>query len=526
VSKQLTINVGSGAGRLAKSASLRAPNPGDIMMALIFGWALLCFFLITVGNRLLGRIAGLATSEEIKELLLGGGDILGLALVAGAIVIIITVVLCHKYPRLFLASLLFSFSYAAAQTKFLHDVAFVLKYLGLIYLGAYAGLSLSINFWRIFEAPYVRIACLFTLWIAGISLFLGGQLEDIWYAGTVFSLCIGFGIFYVYEFNNRFGMEAFLKVLSWGAAIVVLVSLSAPIFYDEYIYNGRFQGYTTRATGLSVYLTPMVLILMWRAMVDKSLQTRIIYLLVSLAGFALILWSGSRSPTAATLLGAGLLWLRFRSKVFLVMVFVAALGIAAQVIFNVDRSGSTAEIASRLSNIETGRFELWQVYLETAAASPIYGYSASGLGFALAGELGGYLQTLGATELDFEAVHNAYLAIAMRFGLVGLALFLILLIGAVRMAKKVLAMPEIPAEQKDLIILPIVLILTISFTQFFEDTLPGTGKGTPVDLIFFSSLIICQVYGSSLINKYKNDPQRQIKTLDGFIVVAKPQDLP
>ena len=178
-------------------------------MALVFGWALFCFFLVTIGSPVLRRLATLAKSDAYKELVLNSGQALGVIMVGGSIIIIVTVFLCHKYPRAFVASLLFSFSFAAAQNKLLHDIAFIMKYLSLAYIGAYTGFSLLINFWRIVETPYVRTALLFALWIAGVSVLLGGQLEDTWYIVTIFSLFIGFGIFYVYEFNNRFGMDQF-----------------------------------------------------------------------------------------------------------------------------------------------------------------------------------------------------------------------------------------------------------------------------------------------------------------------------
>ena len=56
---------------------LVAPNPGDIMMVLIFGWALFCFYLVTVGESALVRIARLARSDGIQELLLSSSQGLG-----------------------------------------------------------------------------------------------------------------------------------------------------------------------------------------------------------------------------------------------------------------------------------------------------------------------------------------------------------------------------------------------------------------------------------------------------------------
>lgn len=496
-------------------------------MVMIFGWALFCFFLITMGDRVLRRVAQLAQSKEIQDLLLTGGDILGVALIAGSLIVVIIVVLYHKYPPLLLLTMLFGLSFAQSLHAFPHDIGFILKYLALAYLGVYALLSVGLNFWQIVEVPYVRIVLLFTLWTLGVGLTLGGQIDDIWYTATVFTMFIGFAIFYLYEFNNRFGMEEFLKLLSWGAIIVLLTNWTAIFTITEFVNNGRFQGYHERATGFGVALTPIILILVWRAMADKNPQLRWLFLLMSIMGMALLLWSGSRSPIAASLLGIGILWLRFRSPVFLAGMFIAVLGVAAQLIFQFGEV-ETSTIADRLGDTESDRFELWANYLEIALASPIYGYSASGLGFSLLGDLGGFLQqTLGVTNAKYETPHNAYLALVMRFGLVGLLIFLVMLIAAMRRAKQVLDMPEIPADKKDLIILPLALIIAISFTQMFEDAVPGIGKGTAMDMLFYPSLVMCHIYGTSLINYYKpkDSAQSVIKTLPGFQVVAQSTDV-
>jgi hypothetical protein len=243
--------------------------------------------------------------------------------------------------------------------------------------------------------------------------------------------------------------------------------------------------------------------LFWRAMTDVDPQRRAFFILISLAGMALLLWSGSRSPIAATLFGGGLLWLRFRSKLFLTMFIFAALGVAIQLLFQIGSAVDTEEISSRLSNAETGRVELWIDYFAVAIKSPLYGYAPSGLGFALAGaEIGAFLGGLGITDVDYESVHNAYLAVFMRFGGVGFGLFISLLGFAFYRAKQVLSSPKIPAEEKSIIILPATLLLTLCFTLIFEDSVPGTGKGTLESFILFSSMFICQVYGTRLLNTY------------------------
>ena len=346
----------------------------------------------------------------------------------------------------------------------------------------------------------------FVAWVALVCILVGGRFEDVWYAGVVACFVLAFSVFFLYEFNNRFGLKEFLNVLCWGAAITVLFHWTAPVFAEEYIVNGRFQSYFNRATGFSVTMAPIVILLFWRAMFEKDPQLGAFFTAVSIAGMLLILWSGSRSPIAATLFGGGLLWLRFRSPFFLATFILAGIGIAILLLFQISSGIETEEIASRLSNADTGRFELWIQYFAIAIESPIYGYAPSGLGFALAGsEIGSYLSNLGVSEVDFESVHNAYLAIFMRFGGVGLALYLAILGFAIYQAKRVLFSDYVPNEEKALVVLPATLIMVISFMLIFEDAVPGTGKGNLEGFILFTSFFICQVYGTRLINVYERE---------------------
>jgi hypothetical protein len=503
VAKHLTVKLAGRSDQRAAQYTLVKPNPGDMMMALVFGWGLFCFFLITVGDTLLVRIASLARNQEYRDLLLEGDQVLGALMIGGSVVLVLAVYVFHNYPRFFLGSLVFSFTFANASWPPLHDVAFAMKYLASVFLGIYTLFYVYPNFWRIAGTPYVRLFLAFTAWVVAVCFLVGGRLEDIWYGGTVVCFALGFAVFFVYEFNNKYGLDEFFNVLCWGAALTVLMHMTAPFLSEEYIQNGRFQSFFIRATAFGVTLSPLVVILFWRAMTDVDPQRRAFFILVSLAGMALLLWSGSRSPIAATLFGGGLLWLRFRSKLFLTMFIFAALGVAIQLLFQIGSAVDTEEISSRLSNAETGRVELWIDYFEVAIKSPLYGYAPSGLGFALAGaDIGAFLGGLGITDVDYESVHNAYLAVFMRFGGVGFGLFISLLGFAFYRAKQVLSSPKIPAEEKSIIILPATLLLTVCFTLIFEDSVPGTGKGTLESFILFSSMFICQVYGTRLLNTY------------------------
>ena len=290
--------------------------------------------------------------------------------------------------------------------------------------GTYAALFLYKNFWRLISTPYIRVMILFLGWIGVISVFVGGRLDDFWYIGTAVAMIAGITIGWFYEFNNRFGVEEFFQLVAWAGIVILLAHMSAPFISNDYIQNGRFQSYYIRATGFSISFVPIVVTMFWMSMAHRNPQVRLIFTFAALAGFALILWSGSRSPVAATLAGVALLWLRFRSPVFLLMLFLASLALAVQLIFRIGSGVDVDTIASRFENAETGRFELWVSYLEVAADSWIYGYSPSGMKYALAGDLvGRFLQDIGADSFQTKGSHNSFLGLLLRFGVVGVILF-------------------------------------------------------------------------------------------------------
>ena len=192
--KKLKLRVISSAERELLSRRFVLPNPGDMIIMLVFGWAFLCFFLVTLGDRLLFSIVRLAKSEAVRAALLESDQALGVLMVGGSVVLILAVVIYYKFPRLFLAVLVFSVTFGNAGWKPLHDVALICKYLGVIYLAAYAAQSLYKNVWRFGSIPFIRIIMAWLIWIAFVCIFVGGRQDDYWYLGTEVTFLLGFAI--------------------------------------------------------------------------------------------------------------------------------------------------------------------------------------------------------------------------------------------------------------------------------------------------------------------------------------------
>ena len=526
--KKSKLRVLTSAERAIENRKFVLPNPGDMIIMLVFGWATLCFFLVTVGERLLAKLVRIASSQVVRDALLESEQALGGVMIVGSIMIILAVIVAAKFPKIFFPAMVYALTFANAGLKPLHDINLIIKYLGVVFLGAYAAQSLYKNFWRVLAIPFPRLMLAYVVWVGVVSLFVGGRTDDNWYIGTEITFMLGFSLFWIYDFNNRFGLEEFHRLLSWGAIAVGITHLMSPLLIDTYLSNGRFQSYWIRATIFSVTFAPLVVVLFWRAMAEKNPQTAGFFSGAALIGFALILWSGSRGPSAATLIGVVILWWLFRSRLLLVMLIFAVLGVAGQLILSAGSAGGLEMLAGRLQSTESGRSLIWAEYIKVAMRSPIYGYAQSGMSYAIVSGSSGsglsdFLSAQGI-KIRTEGVHNSYLGITLRFGLVGLALFMALVISALAQARRVLFSELIPKEEKKIVILPTALIATICSMMLFEDFVPGTGKGTVLGFLLYASIFICQIYGARLINEYErvDGKRKPIPTVEGARILAQP----
>jgi len=471
------------------------------------------------------KIARLATNKSLQTALLESDQVLVGLMIGGSIILVLTVVIVYKFPRLFLAVMLFSLTLSDVQWKPLHDFALVCKYLGIVYLATYAAQSLYKNFWRFSSIPFIRLIMAWLIWVAGVCIFVGGRQEDYWYLGTEISILLGFTITWFYGFNNKYGLAEFNRVVVWGALAITTMHLLSPLIMDTYMVNGRFVAFNTSATNFSTAFAPIVVALFWRAMEEKDPRISSFFAVVALIGFTLILWSGSRGPSAATLLGVGILWWYFRSRLLLVMLLFAVLGVIGQLVVS-GFSGDIAQILSRMeaaNAAEGGRLDIWITYIEVAAGSPVYGFAPSGKSFAvIGGALGDYMASHDLS-VKTMGIHNSFLGIVLRLGFVGLTLFLAILVWAMIRARQVLFSKKIPDAEKRIYILPAALMPVITFILFFEDLVPGSGKGPVVGFLLYAAIVICHIYGSKLINLYERQDgkSRPIKTVEGLKVATQ-----
>jgi O-antigen ligase len=511
------LRILSAAERGSKAWQMVAPNPGDVIMAMVFCWAILCVLLMSGKGGVLRTVARLIKAPSYREIILNidATAIMGL-IVIGTLVIIALVVFCYSYRKLVFGLLIFGTNFGSASFKPLHDVAFIVKYLSVIFMACYAGMFLLKNFWRMVATPYTRIQLTYFLWVLIICVTVGGRTSDIWYAGTDLVLVIGLAAGWWNYIENRDQLEEFNMILVWVAVPVILITATAPILTESYIEAGRFTGFRSKATGFGTTFSPLVLCVAWKTISEKVIVRKVIYGAITVLGLVLLLWSGTRSGIIGFGIGIFIMMRVFKMKIFIYLIPLAVLALTAQIIGGENREAVTANLERLDLTENTGRLELWASQMEIFIDSPVYGQSPSGRSaFGKSAALLKLAERYGGVQ-DAFATHNSYLGVTIKFGLVGLILLLALMAKPMLRAKKVVFSDAVPFEEKAIFVLPAALSVMISWEIFFEDNLSAAGRGTVLGTILFSVLFLLDKMGKKYEAEYiKKDASSPLAALAG-----------
>ena len=237
----------------------------------------------------------------------------------------------------------------------------------------------------------------------------------------------------------------------------------------------------------------------WMSMYEKDQIKQRLFNVFAFIGFGLILWSGTRNATVATLIGVIALWWVIRSKLMLYVVFAGMIGLLLQII--VGDNQDISALSNRLASTENTRLGAWELYLGLVAKSPVYGYGYDGLVGAVYGEsIVGLLSNY--TRINVPGVHNLYIGFAARWGLVGLVLQLALFYFPAVVAWKVIFGRTVPLADKRVYILPVSLLMIVMLQGLFEDTMGSTGRGTVHGMIYAIGIPIVYLHGLRLLRQH------------------------
>ena len=499
--------------RLSKAkpeVSFKLPNPGDVFVLTAFGWASVCFFMVTIGNRLFFQLARLTASTNIRELLLENQSAIALIMVVGLIGIAISFATLARYPKILWCALLFGLSFGAARWQPVHGPAFFLRYIVIVYLGVYGMFFVLQNFWKLVATPYYRLIALYLFWMGLIVLINGFKLRDVWYLATEFTLMVGLGMAWISQYATRDKVIELNKAVAYLAFLVTVLHMISPLVQVDAVYGGRFQSYSDKPTGFAIIYSLFVVPLFWLSMYEKRKLPKQLATIFALIGLALILLSGTRNATVATIIGVGMLWWVFRTRIFIYLIALAMLGLVVQIALSDNEN--IEFVSSRLQSTENTRLEAWALYAQLTAKSPILGYGYDGLRGAVYGEqLVAYVSRF--ANINVPGVHNYYLGIAVRFGIPALILSLCILYYAFRTGARVIFSSSVSDEDKKAYILPLSLIAVVAAEGLFEDTMGSTGKGALHGVMFAIGAYLSIVWGGRLLkdaeSKETSAPNRE-----------------
>jgi len=276
---------------------------------------------------------------------------------------------------------------------------------------------------------------------------------------------------------------------------VTCVHMISPLV-GTFVYEGRFISMFLNATGFSTTYALFVVSLIWLALAHPSKVMRNVATLFSIIGFGMIVLSGTRNATAAVVCAIILLSITFRSK--LIWYAIGIGGFLAVFVFLIINSTTTTEVATdagRLGTITNTRLDVWTGYALSIPEHPFIGWGPGGHTAAF---FGSQLQEFAEifTGMAFApAVHNAILAQAVSYGLIGMGLFLSIFFYAFWHAKTVVLDRErrIPYEYKVALAMPLAILVTIFLEGAFEDNF-GTTRGSVDYLLFYSTALIVGLF--------------------------------
>ena len=293
--------------------------------------------------------------------------------------------------------------------------------------------------------------------------FIRGSLAIIIY--TTILAAMGYGL--ARWLRAVDDVHAAIRCIAW-AGLLFVASTSVQLIINRHavIFSNRLYAITGNpqhaALMLAICLLPVAFLFTSRR---ESVAMRVVWGAVAGLTVVMLIWTGSRTGALSATVGLGLTFRRRLGKFILAGIVVAALVFGLLATFQVvENSGS------RLFSTLDTRSETWRAQFDTFKANPLVGKMAPG---------------------DWGPSENSYLTVASRTGLAGLfflAIFLVLVVVAVRRVGRLREMLKLP-EDKDLVDVATAGLLAILAGSVLEGILVGTLTFMLLSVYFYLGLI-------------------------------------
>jgi len=472
------------------------PSPTEVFILVATGFTGLCFVLMVGGDRFVNRVRRLSRTAYD---LIGGGDGLSgnlpIIMVAGILGIAAAFFVFSRWEKLFVALMLIAFSFADSTWSLLHYIAFAIKYTIVIYLAAYGAFFVYRN-WNRINQPVHWWVIAYVGWLAFSAVYHGNRVNDIWYFGTQFTLIVAFGIGWMSRVDDIDKLMEFNILLAYTAVIITGFHMMSPVVAPKIFDGGRYISQFTNATGFATTYVLFVISLVWLALAHPSEVIRKAAIPVALIGLGMILLSGTRNATAALACAIVVLSITFRSKLIFWAIGIGGFGAIVLMLILGDNE-TVNDLGSRLGSTRNTRLELWVVYARSVVENPIIGWGADGQTGAYYGAWAQEIADNYSSRGFAPGVHNAILGQAVRFGLVGMGIFLGLFTYAFWRAQKIVLDRGVPQEFKKAYALPVAILVTLFLEGAFEDNF-ATPRGSVVNVLYGTMIILVVMFADKI----------------------------
>jgi len=487
------------------------PSPTEIYLLVAAGWAGLCFALMINGDRLVRQIARM--SRTAAELLMGTDlvTVLPFVMVAGMIGLAVAFSSFARSDKAFIFGLMIAFAFADSTWAAFHYLAFAVKYLAILYLGAF-GLYFVYRNWNRITQTVHWLVIAYLIWMTVVVFYYGARLNGLWYIGTQFTLCVAFGIGWMNRVDDDKKLMDFNIVLAYAAIAMTCLNMLSPLVAPKVFDGGRYISQFGTATGFATTYVLFVIAIVWLFLAHPDKTIRRIAAVFSILGVGMILLSGTRNATAA--LACAIILLSFTFKSRIIIYAVGAGAFFGAVIYLIAGNTETATgLADRMGSLRNTRIELWQVYVQSVMERPLFGWGPSGQTGAFYGAQAQEYADKYTSRGFAPGVHNAILGQAVRFGIPGVMLFLGMFGYAFWRAKEIVLDKEIPQHYKRAFSLPLAILVTLFLEGAFEDNF-ATTRGTAVNVLFGTMVILVVMSAERIKLKVAQDKANGVTSGD------------
>jgi len=272
---------------------------------------------------------------------------------------------------------------------------------------------------------------LFAIMVVGIPASLYARLSF----NTIFTEYIVFIVYVLIFYKVVDSLEKLLTVLMLGclgSGLYFIVSLSSGLTASGRLSYGHMFDPNDLAYFALVFL-PLNLLFVGR---EHPLWIRLSCLTAFSAGTLLIMLSGSRGGLLAFI--AALLVLFFMTKAVKpsvkLLVLLVGIVLVVNAPINYERYSSILDYKNDYNSFaEEGRLSIWRIGMRTLSSYPLTGVGVNNSSYAVALDR----ERRGLDRVRWQPIHNSVIQIGAETGVAGLAVFVLMCVGVVRVFYRV-----------------------------------------------------------------------------------------